>query len=43
MFLDLRYDVGNQERFLNSPYTLKQFRKLGFALFVQLLKMIFRR
>lgn len=43
MFIDLRYDVGNDERFLNSPICRKMFTKLGFALFIQLLKMKFKR
>ena len=42
MFIDLRYDIGNKERFLNSPEILKELRLLAFALFLSLPRIFFR-
>lgn len=41
MKIDLKYDIGNFERFLNCPDVLITFIKFGFILFFYLLKMYF--
>ncbi len=41
MKLDFRYDLGNLERYLNSPYSLRFFILFGFSLFVGILHLLF--
>ena len=41
MIIDLKYDIGNEERFINSPYSRRLLILLGFSLFIGIIKQIF--